>query len=80
MRQLLVIIMLITVLFSVPKVLAHENEEYKHKSLPPCHGWEIINSGQRRCFINRERTMCVNAIYNHGIWHISEPYECGAKK
>ena len=70
------IIMLITVLFTITG-FAHENEEYKHKNIPMCHGWKRGPAvGIRICPIDKDHKMCVNFIFSHGRWHISEPYKC----
>ena len=74
------LIFLLTFFIIITIASAHENDNYKHKALPPCHGWKVIDSNQRKCFLDAERKMCVNAIYNHGLWHISKPYKCEGEK
>ena len=66
-----------TILFTWNMTLVHENEDFKHKPLPQCHGWIVKELNRRLCPLDSEWDMCANAIYNHGRWHLSEPFKCG---
>ncbi len=60
-------------------VNAHENDEFKHGSIS-CHGWERTDAGMRKCFLDAKKEKCATLIYNHGLFHVSDPYDCQPKE
>jgi len=75
MKYLLMLLLAVAIIYGGITV-AHENDEFKHGAMPPCYGWERMDTSMRRCFIDGEHEMCVTLIYNHGRWHQTKPYEC----
>ena len=86
-RHLNVIAPIIIALFCIAGLLstcaitvskAHENSGKTHtkESIGPCFGWKTVDSGQRICYLDKDKEVCKTVIYNHGQWHESEEYPC----
>lgn len=54
----------------------HKNETYEHKGIEGCFGWKSLDYEKKLCYRNKEHTICVILIYNHGIFHVTEEFEC----
>jgi len=76
------IIMLIIVLSftCINSSAGHENETYKHKGTEECFGWKSLGREMKLCYRNEEHTICVILIFNHGIFHVTEEFECNKYK
>jgi len=76
MRHLVVAIIIILGLTLVIPAGAHENEEFKHGSTGMCFGWRDDGLTRRMCYTNVEQTTCKTILHNHGLWHVTEEFEC----
>jgi hypothetical protein len=74
---LIVALVLMILGFWLRDLSAHENEEYKHQTERLVrYGQGDGDLFQQVIFINPENTMCVDAIFAHGMMHLTEPYAC----
>ena len=75
MKWYITLAMLLVILTSAS---AHEYAGKVHSegSMGPCYGWKSVDSGQRICYLDKEKERCKTSIYNHGTWHESEEREC----
>ncbi len=76
--RMILLTSIIMALVNYGPAMSHENEDFKHGSIS-CHGWFIMDSGMRKCFLDNEGELCSTIIYNHGNFHVSEPHDCQPK-
>jgi len=76
MKKLIMILTIVLSFICINSSVGHENETYKHKGTGECFGWKSLGHEKRLCYRNEEHTICVILIYNHGIFHVTEEFEC----
>jgi len=76
MKKLIIILIIMLSFICINHSAGHENETYKHKEIGGCFGWKSLDHEMRLCYRNKEHTICVILIFNHGMWHVSEEFEC----
>ena len=76
---IIVVCGIILLLCNANPAKSHESEQYKHQvgNLHMYGGGEHKTKALTRFYwVNAEHTMCVDAIYSHGLLHVTAPYNC----
>ena len=76
MKKLIIILITVLSFICINPSAGHESETYKHKKIGGCFGWESLGSEMKLCYRNEEHTKCAILIFNHGIFHVTEEFEC----
>ena len=70
-------LLFIAMILTCSDAKAHENDKYKHQTESITrYGQGDKDNGIQFWYVNEAQTVCVDAIFNHGMLHITKPYTC----